>query len=112
LTLFAALEPHETMYVVLGASTERTIMSRSVFYLVAVTALTCSQAFAQTEPSPIPPQKSMKLSEIIASVERRDKFQYIKEVEWEQEGYYEVTYYTTDKAKVEIKLDPVTGQPK
>jgi hypothetical protein len=54
----------------------------------------------------------MKLSEIIASVERRDKFQYIKEVEWEQEGYYEVTYYTTDKAKVEIKLDPVTGQPK
>lgn len=72
----------------------------------------CGQAYAQTAAPPVPPQNSMKLSQLIAKVEQRDKFQYIKDVEWEREGYYEITYYTTDKAKVEIKLDPVSGQPK
>jgi hypothetical protein len=76
------------------------------------TALACGSAYADDAAPPIPPQNGMKLSQLIAKVEGRDKFQYIKDVEWEQEGYYEVTYYTTDKAKVEIKLDPVSGQPK
>jgi hypothetical protein len=75
-------------------------------------ALTCGQTFAQSSPPPVPPQNSMKLSQLVAKVEQREKFQYIKDIEWEEEGYYEVTYYTTDKAKVEIRLDPVSGQPK
>lgn len=58
-----------------------------------------------------PPQNAMKLSEIIAKVEQRDGFRYIDEIEWDR-GLYEVTYYTTDKAKVEIRFDPVTGEPK
>ena len=75
-------------------------------------ALACGQAYAQSSPPPVPPQNGMKLSQLVAKVEQREKFQYIKEIEWEEEGYYDVTYYTTDKAKVEIKLDPVSGQPK
>jgi hypothetical protein len=89
------------------------IMSRTkAFYLITAAALIGTQAYAQTAASQTPPQNSKKLSQLIASVEQRDKFQYIKDIEWEDEGYYEVTYYTTDKAKVEIKLDPVSGQPK
>jgi hypothetical protein len=82
------------------------------FYLGIAAALICGQAYAQASAPAVPPQKSMKLSQIIAQVEQRDKFQYVKDIEWEEEGYYEVTYYTTDKAKVEVKLDPVSGQPK
>ena len=83
-----------------------------VLGLCVASALACGQAHAQTSAPPVPPQNGMKLSQLIAKVEQRDKFQYVKEIEWEQEGYYDVTYYTTDKAKVEIKLDPVSGQPK
>jgi hypothetical protein len=59
----------------------------------------------------VPPQNAKKLSEIIAKVEQRPDFRYIDEVDWD-DGGYDVTYYTTDNAKVEIKFDPVTAQPK
>lgn len=35
----------------------------------------------------------------------------MKEVDWDS-GAYTVTYYTSDKAKVEINYDPVTAEPK
>lgn len=83
-----------------------------ILYIGIAAVLICGPVYAQTSAPAVPPQKSMKLSQIIAQVEQRDKFQYVKDVEWEEEGYYEITYYTTDKAKVEIKLDPISGQPK
>jgi hypothetical protein len=58
-----------------------------------------------------PPENGKKLSEIIAKVEQRQDFRYISEIDWD-DGAYEVTYYTSDKAKVEIKYDPLTGEPK
>jgi hypothetical protein len=74
--------------------------------------LLCGSALAQTAAPAVPPENGLKLSEIIAKIEQRDQFRYIDEVDWDEEGYYEVTYYTSDKAKVEIKVDPVTGQPR
>ncbi|TIS58799.1 MAG: PepSY domain-containing protein [Mesorhizobium sp.] len=64
---------------------------------------------ADEEPPPVPNAK--KLSEIIAKVEQRPDFRYVKEVDWDS-GAYTVTYYTTDKAKVEITYDPVKAEPK
>lgn len=69
-------------------------------------------AWAQAQPPPIPPEKSLKLSEIITKIEQRDQFRYIDEIDWDEDGYYDVVYYTSDKAKVEIKIDPVTGEPR
>jgi hypothetical protein len=66
---------------------------------------------AAQEAGQFPPQNAKKLSEIVAKVEQRPDFRYIDEVDWD-DGGYEVTYYTTDNAKVEIKFDPVTAQPK
>lgn len=60
---------------------------------------------------PLPPQNAKKLSEIIAKVEQRSDFRYVKGVDWDTDGYT-ITYYTTDKAKVQITYDPVTGEPK
>lgn len=83
---------------------------------IAVLA-TCIAAFLAAGPAAaadsqnLPPQNAMKLSEIIAKVERRSDFRYVKGVDWDSDGYT-VTYYTTDKAKVQITYDPVTGEPK
>ncbi|MFU0502996.1 PepSY domain-containing protein [Pseudaminobacter sp. NGMCC 1.201702] len=74
--------------------------------------LLCGGAQAQNAaPLPMPPENSLKLSEIITKIETRDQFRYIDEIDWQEEGYYEVTYYTKDKAKVEINVNPVTGEP-
>jgi hypothetical protein len=81
------------------------------FAVVTAAVLCCSPAIAQETPVPAPPQNALKLSEILAKVEQRDGFRYIDELEWNEEGYWDVTYFTTDKAKVEMKFNPVTGEP-
>ncbi len=54
----------------------------------------------------------MKLSQLIATVEQRADFRYVSDIAWNDDGFYEVTYFTSDKAKVEINLDAVTGKPR
>ena len=74
--------------------------------------LIAGSAQAQTEAPPIPPENSVKLSEILAKIETRDQFRYVGEVEWDEDGFYRVIYFTSDKAKVEINIDPATGAPR
>ncbi len=69
-------------------------------------------AQAQTKPPSVPPEKAIKLSEIIAKVEQRESFRYVSDIEWDSEGTYNITYYTSDNAKVELKIDAATGQAK
>ncbi|MDQ0391468.1 PepSY domain-containing protein [Labrys monachus] len=85
---------------------------KSIAVAFASVALLTSGAFAQSTSAPVPPPNAMKLSAMIAKVESRDKFLYLSDIEWSQSGYYEITYYTTDKAKVQLNLDPVSGQPR
>ena len=88
-------------------------MRRGLFTIVAFTALSLSTAaFAQgTEEEAAPPPDGKLLSEIVARVEKRDGFRYVDEIRWNSDGFYEVIYFTTDKAKVEMKFNPVTGEP-
>jgi hypothetical protein len=76
---------------------------------VALLPLT-SLAIAQDNKPPIPPDNALKLSAIIATVEQRDAFHYVSDIEWNSDGYYDVVYMTTDRAKVEMKIDAVTGK--
>ena len=85
-------------------------MRRVVLAAGIATLLAGGSAFAADDQA-LPPQNAKKLSEIIAKVEQRTDFRYVKEVDWDSGGYT-ITYYTTDKAKVEITYDPVTGEPK
>ena len=88
-------------------------MKRFPGVLALAGALLLSTAsIAEDAKPPIPPDNAMKLSELIAAVETRSDFRYVSEVLWNDDGYYEVTYYTSDKAKVEITYDPVTGESK
>ena len=85
-------------------------MSRFLVAASVAVLLAAGPAFAADE-NPLPPQNAKKLSEILAKVEQRDGFRYVKEVDWDKDAYT-VTYYTSDKAKVEITYDPVTAEPK
>ena len=85
---------------------------RLAAWTFAATLAVAGIALAQDKPPPIPPQNSMKLSAIIATVEQRNGFLYVSSVEWNEDGYYDVIYFTDDKAKVEMKLDPVSGKAK
>ncbi|QPC85860.1 PepSY domain-containing protein [Mesorhizobium sp. NBSH29] len=88
-------------------------MRSAAFILVAASTLAApSPSGAQMRNHALPPENSLRLSEIITRVEQRDGFRFVDEVEWDRDGYYEVSYYTVDGAKVEIKLDPVTGSPR
>lgn len=70
-------------------------------------------AHAQDADDRLPPTGSQPLSAIIAKVEQRDGFRFIDEIEWEEDSKtYEVVYYTTDRAKVEIHYDAMTGDAK
>ncbi|MER9298832.1 PepSY domain-containing protein [Mesorhizobium sp. M0621] len=85
-------------------------MSRFLLMTSVAVLLAGGPALAADD-TPLPPPNAKKLSEILAKVEKRDGFLYVKEVDWDS-GAYTVTYYTSDKAKVEINYDPVTGEPK
>lgn len=75
-------------------------------FVLAIPAISAAQ-----EQPRIPPDNAMKLSQIVANVEKRQDFRYVDEIEWNEGGYYDVTYFTTDKAKVEIKYNAVSGEP-
>ena len=78
---------------------------------IMATAILLTGAAVAQQDEKLPPENAIKLSEIVAKVEQREGFRYVDEIQWDQTGYT-VIYYTTDKAKVEIVFDPVTGQPK
>ncbi len=73
--------------------------------------LVLTAAAGAQDRSKYPPDNALKLSQIVTTVEKRPDFRYIHSIDWNDGGYYEVTYYTTDKAKVEINYNAVTGQP-
>lgn len=55
------------------------------------------------------PPEGTKLSEIIAKIEQGSDVLYIDEIDWDDDGYYEIEYMTKAGAKVEIKINPKTG---
>lgn len=57
-----------------------------------------------------PPQNSQPLSQLLATIERNGDVAYFKDVEWDDDGYYEVEYRTRNGDEREVKVDPVSGQ--
>ncbi|MGY6703673.1 PepSY domain-containing protein [Roseinatronobacter sp.] len=57
-----------------------------------------------------PPEQALPLSEIVTKLESQYDIAWIDEIEWDDDGYWEVELYARDGSKVEVKIDPVTGQ--
>lgn len=75
-------------------------------YILPV-ALLLSAAPAMADRTP--PAQALPLSQIVAGLEARYDIHFIDEIEWDDDGYWEVEFFTRDGAKVEIRIDPLTG---
>lgn len=56
-----------------------------------------------------PPANALPLSQIITQIEADHDVWFFDEIEWDDDGYWEVEYIRADGAKVSMKLDPLTG---
>jgi uncharacterized membrane protein YkoI len=73
--------------------------------LTAALLMAGAPALAQSSP----PEGALPLSQVIARIEAMEGVRFIDEVEWDDDGYWEVEYVTADGRKVEARLDPMTG---
>jgi hypothetical protein len=46
-----------------------------------------------------------------SSLEQQGEIAFFDEIEWDDDGYWEIEYYTAAGAKVKVKVDPVSGKP-
>lgn len=76
---------------------------KKIVLAAAFATLSLGAAHAQ------PPADALPLSQIIAELEAQGDVAYFDEIEWDSDGYWEIEYYRADGAKVEIDVDPVTG---
>ncbi|WP_410218744.1 PepSY domain-containing protein [Paracoccus sp. (in: a-proteobacteria)] len=60
----------------------------------------------------MPPADSMPLSEILARIETDlgEELAHFEEVDWDDDGYYNVEYRTANGSDAEMRVDPVTGK--
>jgi hypothetical protein len=76
--------------------------------------LTLPLAAALMMPLPLmaqdrPPADGTPLSQMLAVLEQEADFGHFEDIDWDDDGYYEVEYYTADGEERDVRLDPVTG---
>ena len=57
-----------------------------------------------------PPVDAIPMSQIAAAIESVDGFGYFEEIEWDDDGYWEVEYRDTEGRRVKTKIDPISGE--
>ena len=55
------------------------------------------------------PENAMALSGIVAALEARDDYDRLRKLEWDHDGVWEVEYHPNDGGKIEVEIDPVSG---
>lgn len=80
-------------------------MKNPVLPFVAVIALFAGAAAADTPP----PANALPLSQILQAIEADGNVAWIDEVDWDDDGHWDVEYYTTDGRQVDVRIDPLTG---
>lgn len=68
--------------------------------------------FAATALAAPPPSDAKPLSEIVRLLEERGDVAYIREIDWDDDGYWEIEFVRTDGGRMELEIDPVSGQPR
>ncbi|MFN3279879.1 MAG: PepSY domain-containing protein [Paracoccus hibiscisoli] len=60
----------------------------------------------------VPPADAKPLSEILAGIEADlgTDLGHFDEVDWDDDGYYDIEYRTADNREVRVRIDPVTGE--
>jgi hypothetical protein len=79
------------------------MLARIVLVLAAGAA---TPALAQR----LPPQNALPLSQVIATVEDREPVLVFTEVEWDDDGYWDIEFINTDNRRTSVRIDPFTAE--
>lgn len=83
---------------------------RSAAHIAAACALGLLVSVAA--PLPVraaPPAGALPLSQILQTLEAQGDVAWFKEVEWDDDGHWEIEYRRKDGGNVEIRVDPISG---
>ncbi len=72
--------------------------------------LICGVGFLQPVEARTPPADAKALSQILQTIEQREDFGHFDEIEWDDDGYWEVEYVSKSRSRVRLNVDPVTGE--
>ena len=59
----------------------------------------------------LPPANALPLSQVIANVEKTEPVRIVTEVDWDDDGYWDIEFVNQDNRRASIRIDPVTGEP-
>lgn len=79
---------------------------RALFATTACAFLLASPALADDDQAP--PADAKPLSEILQTLEQESGFSHFEDIEWD-DGRWEIDYRANDR-RVEVKVDPVSGE--
>lgn len=74
-------------------------------FLTAALLVAAPAAFAQD----LPPRDTLPLSQIVAGLEANPTIGVIEEIDWDDDGYWDVEVVGADDRSRSIRVDPVTG---
>ena len=57
-----------------------------------------------------PPPDALPLSQILQALEQQRDIAYFEDVDWDDDGHWEIEYVDGTGAEVEIEVDPVSGE--
>ena len=59
----------------------------------------------------LPPQNALPLSQVIATVEKTQPVRSFTEIEWDDDGYWDIEFITDNNRRSSVRIDPVSGEP-
>ena len=59
----------------------------------------------------LPPANALPLSQVIATVEKTQPVRVFTEVEWDDDGYWDIEFVNTDNRRTSLRIDPLTAEP-
>lgn len=75
--------------------------------LAAAALLLASPVLAQN----VPPANGLPLSQIIAGVEKAQPVRVFTEVEWDDDGYWDMEFINQNNRRQSVRIDPFSGEP-
>lgn len=75
--------------------------------LATAAGVLASPALAQS----LPPANGLPLSQIITGVEQTQPVRVFTEVEWDDDGYWDIEFVNQSNRRASVRIDPVSGEP-
>lgn len=82
---------------------------RMAILAVGIWAGLTAAAYSQDTKNNPKREAGKKPSVVLSEIESRPDFARLDSMSWNDKGYYEIEYRTTDKARVEINIDASSG---